>query len=89
MLSLPIAGARRFLFIGAHSDDIEIGCGGTLLRLLDERPGSTVTWVVFSADDEREAEARRSASAMSRSASPEASVTCQASWNQRSTRSGS
>jgi LmbE family N-acetylglucosaminyl deacetylase len=49
------------LCLGAHSDDIEIGCGGTLLRLLDERPGSTVTWVVFSADDDREAEARGSA----------------------------
>ena len=49
------------LCLGAHSDDIEIGCGGTLLRLLAERPGTRVDWVVFSADDEREAEARSSA----------------------------
>lgn len=49
------------LCLGAHSDDIEIGCGGTLLRLLDERPGSSVRWVVFSADDEREIETRSSA----------------------------
>jgi LmbE family N-acetylglucosaminyl deacetylase len=35
------------LCLGAHSDDIEIGCGGTLLRLLAERPGSSVDWVVF------------------------------------------
>ena len=51
----------RILCLGAHSDDIEIGCGGTLLRLLQERPGSSVEWVVFSATPEREAEARASA----------------------------
>jgi LmbE family N-acetylglucosaminyl deacetylase len=51
------------LCLGAHSDDIEIGCGGTLLRLLAERPGTSVRWVVFSADDAREAEARASAAA--------------------------
>jgi LmbE family N-acetylglucosaminyl deacetylase len=49
------------LCLGAHSDDIEIGCGGTLLRLLAERPGSAVHWVVFSGDDHREDEARHSA----------------------------
>jgi LmbE family N-acetylglucosaminyl deacetylase len=49
------------LCIGAHSDDIEIGCGGTLLRLLAERPGSHVRWVVLSATPEREGEARASA----------------------------
>jgi LmbE family N-acetylglucosaminyl deacetylase len=51
----------RILCLGAHSDDIEIGCGGTVLRLLRERPGSTVSWVVFSANPAREAEARSSA----------------------------
>jgi|SRR5882724_4420442 len=49
------------LCLGAHSDDIEIGCGGTLLRLLSERPGSKVHWVVFSASPERQLEARASA----------------------------
>jgi LmbE family N-acetylglucosaminyl deacetylase len=49
------------LCLGAHSDDIEIGCGGTLLRLLAERPGSSVDWVVFSASPDREKEARASA----------------------------
>jgi LmbE family N-acetylglucosaminyl deacetylase len=57
------AGPLRILCLGAHSDDIEIGCGGTLLRLLEERPGSAVHWVVFSADPEREREARASAAA--------------------------
>ncbi|HYV64982.1 MAG TPA: PIG-L family deacetylase [Myxococcales bacterium] len=53
----PIA----ILCLGAHCDDIEIGAGGTVLRLLAERPGSTVKWVVFASTPEREAEARASA----------------------------
>ncbi len=51
----------RFLFLGAHSDDIEIGCGATILRLTSEYPDAVVKWVVFSADDHREDEARGSA----------------------------
>src|SRR4051812_35572613 len=51
----------RVLCIGAHSDDIEIGCGGALLRLLSERAGSTVLWVVLSSTPDREREARASA----------------------------
>lgn len=54
----------EILCLGAHSDDIEIGAGGTLLRLLAERPGSTVHWVVFASHSpQREAEARASAAA--------------------------
>ncbi len=55
--------ARRILFLGAHADDIEIGCGGTVLRLAAERGDLEVRWVVFSATPERAAEARASASA--------------------------
>lgn len=55
------SSALKVLCLGAHSDDIEIGCGGTLLRLLAERPGSSVHWVVFSATGERVAEAQQSA----------------------------
>lgn len=53
----------RILCLGAHCDDIEIGCGGTLLKLLERHPGSTVHWVVFSSNSEREREARASAAA--------------------------
>ena len=64
MLSIADLGSGqklRFLCIGAHSDDIEIGCAGTLMRLLREHPGSHVTWVVLSAEGSRGKEARRSA----------------------------
>src|SRR5512146_2938504 len=53
----------RILCLGAHSDDIEIGCGGTLLRLLAERPGSSVAWGVLAAMGVREREAGESAAA--------------------------
>src|SRR5215210_2752559 len=53
---------RSVLCLGAHSDDIEIGCGGTLLRLARENPDLHVRWVVFGGADGRRAdEARRSA----------------------------
>src|SRR5215212_3916285 len=51
----------KVLFLGAHSDDIEIGCGGTIIRLIRENPEIEVTWVVFSALGERGEEARKSA----------------------------
>jgi LmbE family N-acetylglucosaminyl deacetylase len=52
---------REILCLGAHSDDIEIGCGGTILRLVSENPGLRVHWVVLSADGDRADEARASA----------------------------
>lgn len=62
-LSLPSTGGGPLsvLCLGAHSDDIEIGCGGTLLRFLDRYDDVCVYWVVFSAAGEREPEARASA----------------------------
>jgi len=66
MLSLDIFPANspspRILCVGAHSDDIEIGCGGSMLHLLRARPDATVLWVVFSAGSPRDEEARVSAS---------------------------
>lgn len=47
------------LCLGCHSDDIEIGCGGTVLRLADQYPDLVFHWVVFSAIGAREDEARR------------------------------
>ncbi len=61
MISLDIPRLQKVLCLGAHSDDIEIGCGGTLLRLTRERPDLDVRWVVFSAGGQRTLEARRSA----------------------------
>jgi LmbE family N-acetylglucosaminyl deacetylase len=52
---------RSVLCLGAHCDDIEIGAGATLLRMVAEQPGLTIHWVVFSATALRAAEARASA----------------------------
>jgi len=51
----------RVLCLGCHSDDIEIGCGGTVLRLIQDYPGVRFHWVVFSAIGLRKAEAERAA----------------------------
>lgn len=67
MLSLnPAAGRDRLhlLCLGAHSDDLEIGCSGAVLRWLAEVPEVHVTWVVLSAPGERALEAQRSAKAL-------------------------
>jgi LmbE family N-acetylglucosaminyl deacetylase len=52
---------REILFIGAHCDDIEIGCGGGVLRLAREYPDARVHWLVLTSDRTRAAEAARSA----------------------------
>jgi LmbE family N-acetylglucosaminyl deacetylase len=52
----------RILCLGAHSDDIEIGCGGAILELLRTRRDLEFHWVVFSSGKDRDREARRSAS---------------------------
>lgn len=63
MLNLTFNSDRpvHALCVGAHCDDIEIGCGGTILRLAREGRLSGVTWVVFSSNEARAAEARRAA----------------------------
>jgi LmbE family N-acetylglucosaminyl deacetylase len=52
------------LCLGAHADDIEVGCSGTVLRLLDAEPAPAVTWIVFSGEGDREREALESAHAL-------------------------
>ena len=51
----------QVLCLGCHSDDIEIGCGGAILRLAAQHPTCVFHWVVFSATGIRADEARRSA----------------------------
>src|SRR5262245_54671914 len=59
----PGAG-MRVLAIGCHCDDIEIGCGGTILKLIDQGAVSEIRWIVLSGNGERRDEAQRSADAM-------------------------
>src|SRR6267143_7114664 len=65
MLTLTLArqhgAVTKILCLGAHSDDIEIGCGGTILRWLAEYPSAEFYWIVMGASGERRAEAVQSA----------------------------
>jgi LmbE family N-acetylglucosaminyl deacetylase len=54
---------RHLMALAAHPDDLEIGCGGTLLRLAEAFPGLTVDVVVATGEPDRIAEARRAAAA--------------------------
>lgn len=60
-LARPDRPLGRILCVGAHSDDIEIGCGGALLTLIGRYPDVAVDWVVFSGKGERRTEALESA----------------------------
>ena len=66
MLELLINKSRdsslKILCLGAHSDDIEIGCGGTIMKFLQTYSNVEFLWVVFSADEIRKQEALKSAS---------------------------
>ena len=68
MLPLPLGqangAARRVLALGAHPDDIEIGCAGTLLKLIEQEALDEACWVVLSGKGERADEARVSAEAL-------------------------
>jgi LmbE family N-acetylglucosaminyl deacetylase len=64
MLKFKFFGEQKdpkFLCLGAHHDDIEIGCGGTILRILAEIPNAQICWVVFSGNQERREEGCKSA----------------------------
>jgi LmbE family N-acetylglucosaminyl deacetylase len=61
MWKSSLGSVRRILCLGAHSDDIEIGMGGTLLTLAGQISDLEICWVVFSAPGARAEEARQSA----------------------------
>ncbi len=60
-LSLPGREPLKVLCLGAHCDDIEIGCAGTLMTLQERHPGSSFDWVVFTREGGRDAETRQAA----------------------------
>jgi LmbE family N-acetylglucosaminyl deacetylase len=68
MLELPLhhtdAAPLRILALGAHPDDIEIGCAGTLLRLIEQGCVAELRWIVLSGSLERAPEAQASAEAL-------------------------
>ncbi len=63
MLRIPLEQLQihEVLCLGAHCDDLEIGCGGTVLKLAEGENHPAFTWVVFSSNSTREGEALRSA----------------------------
>jgi LmbE family N-acetylglucosaminyl deacetylase len=65
---LPLLFSRdrspTILLLGAHCDDIEIGCAGTVARLLAAHPRARFVWVTLASDDDRAAETRRAAATL-------------------------
>lgn len=66
VINCGLQGVKRILCLGAHSDDIEIGCGGAILQFLRQSPGIEIYWLVFCSNPERAKEAERSANAFLR-----------------------
>jgi LmbE family N-acetylglucosaminyl deacetylase len=64
MLPLRVGNVHRVLCLGAHCDDIEIGCGGSILAWSEQEKQLSVTWVVFSSRGQRRQEALDSAEAL-------------------------
>jgi LmbE family N-acetylglucosaminyl deacetylase len=68
MIGLAFGGARHplteILCLGAHCDDIEIGCSGTVLTVLEAHPEASITWVVMGSTALRAQEAQESAHAL-------------------------
>jgi glucose-1-phosphate cytidylyltransferase len=68
VITCSLDGVKRVLCLGAHSDDIEIGCGGTILHLIGQSDRIEFYWLVLSSNPERAQEAQRSANAFLRGA---------------------
>jgi LmbE family N-acetylglucosaminyl deacetylase len=68
VIACSLGGVKRVLCLGAHSDDIEIGCGGTILSLIEKSNRIEFYWLVLSANPKRTKEATRSARAFLRRA---------------------
>jgi LmbE family N-acetylglucosaminyl deacetylase len=68
MLGLSFDRLKRVLCVGAHSDDIEIGCGGTVLRMIERSKTIEFYWLVLSSNPKRRKEAESSANAFLRRA---------------------
>jgi LmbE family N-acetylglucosaminyl deacetylase len=62
--SPPNGRGLELLCLGAHSDDLEIGCSGTVLQWLDDLCIDRITWVVLSGSGDRACEAEHSARAL-------------------------
>jgi LmbE family N-acetylglucosaminyl deacetylase len=60
-LELPLGVPPRILLVGAHCDDVEIGCGATLQVLAARYPAMELRWTVLSTPDERAEETRTAA----------------------------
>ena len=63
VIECNLSRVKRVLCLGAHSDDIEIGCGGTVLRMIEQSNSIEFYWLVLSANPMRAKEAERSANA--------------------------
>jgi len=63
MITGNLAKVKRILCLGAHCDDIEIGCGGTILRLIADSDRIEFYWLVLCSNPERARESRQSANA--------------------------
>jgi LmbE family N-acetylglucosaminyl deacetylase len=63
VIACNLTGVKRVLCLGAHSDDIEIGCGGTVLRIIEQSKSIEFYWLVLSSNPTRAKEAKRSANA--------------------------
>ncbi|MEM8897691.1 MAG: PIG-L deacetylase family protein [Bacteroidota bacterium] len=61
--NVPEGRGLKILCLGAHCDDIEIGCGGTLLKIMESYEIEQLKWVVFASNEKRKAEAEAGAAA--------------------------